>query len=176
MKRVIIESPYAGDVAVNTAYAQACLLDSLRRGEAPLASHLLYTQVLDDTIKDDRELGITAGIAWGEVADLVAVYTDRGVSPGMKFGIAMHQDRGLTIEYRMLSVPDPLPCPRCGEPCASVEATGPHWVDDPEQSPWSATVQKVRARKVEGIVTHADGEQCFVLDVTPLLRSVFQSK
>ncbi len=32
---IIIETPYSGDVEANTAYARYCLLDSLRRGEAP---------------------------------------------------------------------------------------------------------------------------------------------
>ena len=45
---VVIETPYSRDVEANTEYARACLLDSLRRGEAPIASHLLHTQVLDD--------------------------------------------------------------------------------------------------------------------------------
>jgi len=30
---------YSGDVETNTAYARACLLDSPRRGEAPIALH-----------------------------------------------------------------------------------------------------------------------------------------
>ena len=52
MKLVILESPFAGDVKRNTAYARAALRDSLLRGEAPIASHLLYTQdgVLDDAL------------------------------------------------------------------------------------------------------------------------------
>ena len=67
MKRVILESPYAGDVERNVAYARACLRDSLLRGEAPIASHLLYTQpgVLDDQIPEERQMGIDAGLAWG---------------------------------------------------------------------------------------------------------------
>jgi hypothetical protein len=44
MKLVIIESPYAGEVEANVAYARACMRDSLGHGEAPIASHLLYTQ------------------------------------------------------------------------------------------------------------------------------------
>ena len=46
MRFVIVESPYAGDVAANVEYARAAVADCLRRGEAPFASHLLYT--LDD--------------------------------------------------------------------------------------------------------------------------------
>lgn len=44
MKLVIVESPYAGDVKTNVAYARAAIRDCLMRGEAPYASHLLYTQ------------------------------------------------------------------------------------------------------------------------------------
>lgn len=64
MRRVIIESPYAGDVELNAQYARECLRDSLTRGEAPIASHLLYTQpgVLDDAVPRERALGIEAGL------------------------------------------------------------------------------------------------------------------
>lgn len=45
---VTIESPYRGDtpeqIAANIEFARACVADSLRRGESPFASHLLYTQ------------------------------------------------------------------------------------------------------------------------------------
>lgn len=84
MKKVIIESPFAGDVKRNIEYAKLCLKDSLNRGEAPFASHLLYTQVLNDEISEERELGIKAGFEWGNVADLRAFYIDYGISPGMK--------------------------------------------------------------------------------------------
>ena len=49
---VLLESPYAGDIEANLSYARACMRDCFERGEAPFASHLLYTQmgVLDDTI------------------------------------------------------------------------------------------------------------------------------
>src|SRR5690606_21487830 len=40
-RRVIVESPYAGDVETHVAYARAALRDCLSRGEAPIASHLL---------------------------------------------------------------------------------------------------------------------------------------
>jgi hypothetical protein len=102
MKRVVVESPYAGEVDDNAAYARACLLDCLRRGEAPFASHLLYIQVLDDAKPGERQLGIAAGLAWGACADLVAVYIDRGVSSGMRRGIEDATERGIPIEERRL--------------------------------------------------------------------------
>ena len=104
MRRVILKSPYAGDIATNVDYARACLRDCLQRGEAPLASHLLYTQpdVLDNSIAEERELGIRAGLTWGEVAEVTVVYVDRGVSAGMKKGIAAAEAAGRTVEYRRI--------------------------------------------------------------------------
>lgn len=101
---VIVESPYAGDVVRNVAYARACLRDSLRRGEAPLASHLLYTQpgVLDDDKLDERAQGIAAGLEWGTAGDMTAVYTDLGISRGMELGIAAAQADARPIERRQL--------------------------------------------------------------------------
>lgn len=43
---VIIESPYAGDVARNVKYARLALCDSIARGEAPIAFHLVYPETL----------------------------------------------------------------------------------------------------------------------------------
>lgn len=108
MKLVIIESPYAGDVEANVEYARRCVRDSLGRGEAPIASHLLYTQpgVLDDDIPHERQWGIDAGLAWRGVAQATVVYTDRGISRGMEYGIAAAEKSGIPIEYRALGVPD----------------------------------------------------------------------
>lgn len=104
MKLVIVESPLAGDVTRNLRYARAAVRDCLTRGESPIASHICYTQpgVLDDALPAERELGITAGLAWSRVAELVAVYTDLGISSGMRRGIAVHQANGVPVEYRTL--------------------------------------------------------------------------
>jgi hypothetical protein len=104
VRLVIVESPYAGDVERNVAYAKACMADCLRRGEAPLASHLLYTQILDDMLPEERALGINAGLVWAVQADATVVYTDRGTSRGMEYGIAHAEKHGRPIEYRTLSV------------------------------------------------------------------------
>ena len=102
MRLVLIESPFAGDIARNVLYARACMIDCLQRGEAPFASHLLYTQILDDSRADHRALGIRAGLEWGKAAESTVVYEDRGVSPGMKIGIRVAIEAGRRVEYRRL--------------------------------------------------------------------------
>lgn len=102
MRRVVIESPFAGNVARNRKYLRAAMLDSLRRGEAPFASHALYTQYLDDLKPEERKLGMEAGFAWGEVADAVVVYDDLGISGGMQTGVDVARGRGQAVEFRRL--------------------------------------------------------------------------
>jgi hypothetical protein len=102
MNIVCVESPYAGNVKKNRKYAQACMLDSLLRGEAPIASHLLYTQVLNDNFQRDRQLGIEAGLTLAEKADKTVVYTDHGISKGMEYGIARAITSNRPVEYRSI--------------------------------------------------------------------------
>jgi hypothetical protein len=100
--RVVIESPYAGDIEKNVDYARKCMRDSLKREECPIASHLLYTQkgILDDSNPIERELGIKAGFKWGYLAEKIAVYQDLGISIGMKNAIYFYQSLDIPIEYR----------------------------------------------------------------------------
>ena len=125
MRLVIIETPYSspldedksfpGTSEANLRYARACMADSIRRGEAPFASHLLYTQlgILDDTSPEQRDLGMCCGAAWvrhlAEWRDpvkawgpLCAVYTDLGLTSGMKHGIQLASARGIKIVFRSL--------------------------------------------------------------------------
>ncbi len=88
MRLVIIESPYAGNIALNLAYGRAAMRDCLERGEAPYASHLLYTQqgVLRDEDAAERTWGIGAGFHWRRAAHATVFYVDLGVSTGMLHG------------------------------------------------------------------------------------------
>lgn len=119
MKRVVIESPLKGQVPTwcprwlapvferygrwkNKRYAMRCVLDSLSRGEAPYASHLFFDRpgMLDDSDDVQRRLGMEAGFAWGEAAELRAVYIDRGVSSGMQLGLQRAEQLGQAYEIR----------------------------------------------------------------------------
>ena len=101
---VNIESPYAGNVEENIKYARRCMLDCLRRGEYPIASHLLYTQggILDYTIPEERELGIRASFALKKLAHNTIVYVDRGISSEMEKGIALANWHDRYVEIRKL--------------------------------------------------------------------------
>ena len=109
MRLVILESPYAASdtrtIEENVAYARACAADCLRKGEAPMVSHLLYTQpgILRDEVPGERTLGIDAGLAWGKVADATVVYTDHGLSSGMRMGIMRARLAERPVEYRRLT-------------------------------------------------------------------------
>ncbi len=108
LRRVIIESPFAAnndeERGKNIDYARAAVRDSVLRGEAPLASHLLFTQpgILRDEDRAERAIGMQAGFAWTPYAEAVAVYTDRGISSGMKAGMTRATGLGIPIEYRTL--------------------------------------------------------------------------
>ena len=104
MKRVIIESPYAGNVWRNKTYLRQAIRDCLMRDEAPFASHGLYPGALDDDDPYERDLGIDAGFVWHECAELVAVYMDLGISPGMQRGIDNAIKIGKPLDYRSLGV------------------------------------------------------------------------
>lgn len=80
----IVESPFAGDVERNRGYALRCCADCLARGEVPYASHVFFTQFLQDLQPQERELGLTAGYAFWRGANKVAFYVDLGMSGGME--------------------------------------------------------------------------------------------
>ncbi len=103
MELVILESPYAeGDTPTNIEYAREAMLDCLNRGESPMVSHLLFTQVLDDKDPLERDKGMIAGLHWYRVASKSVVYTDFGISRGMEKGIQWAETFGVPIEYRQL--------------------------------------------------------------------------
>lgn len=111
----IIESPFAPDktrpevfhapqLEQNISYVRAALRDCLQRGEAPYASHALYTLpgVLDDSTPAERSTGMRAGFSWGSVGDLRAVYADLGVTSGMQAGIDRAVSDLQSVEIRHL--------------------------------------------------------------------------
>ena len=106
MRLVIIESPLAASTHLtqeqNVVYAKLALFDSILRGEAPLASHLLYPLVLDDTVPSERDIGKHMGWEWFRAATLIAFYTDLGMSPGMTEALDHVIKHHLKHEFRRI--------------------------------------------------------------------------
>lgn len=116
MRKVTIESPLAPqgerygsgedelkkEFEENVEYAKCAMLDCFTRGEAPFASHLLYPQVLDDADKAQRRAGMRAGLHISDAMDAHVVYTDLGISRGMKSGIARAEKNGKDVEMRTM--------------------------------------------------------------------------
>jgi hypothetical protein len=111
---VVVESPFMGKGRtwltrrwsgwLNKRYARAAVRDCILRGEAPFASHLLYTQpgILRDEDPLERRLGIDVGHEFMRFAGRVVVYTDRGVSRGMEEGMVRARAAGLPVIRRSL--------------------------------------------------------------------------
>jgi hypothetical protein len=105
MKRVILESPYAGDIVMNELYGELCMHDCIvNHNESPYASHLLYTRdnVLRDHIPEERKLGIAAGFFWRECAQKTVFYVDLGMTKGMEEGVEDCKAKGHPYEIRGL--------------------------------------------------------------------------
>lgn len=106
MQLVVIESPFKGkndeQRALYKFYLAAAMLDSLRRGEAPFASHALYPQFLDDNIPEHRALGLACGKRFLACCELVAFYVDHGISPGMQEALDYASKYNIHHEFRYL--------------------------------------------------------------------------
>ena len=99
---VILESPYRGGDPKYKRYLERCIADSIARGEAPFASHKMYTEALDDAVREQRELGMALGFVWRRSARRTVVYEDYGVSPGMQEGIDDATAIGQEVERRLI--------------------------------------------------------------------------
>lgn len=104
---VFIASPFSSlgspnGRSINLIYAKACLLDSLAKGECPLLPHLTFPELFDDDIDEERTLGIRLGCYWLAKAHQLLVYTDLGISAGMKEEIECASRCGVPITFRSI--------------------------------------------------------------------------
>ena len=80
--KVYVASAYAGDIAGNTARAVQYCRFAIEKGYLPIASHLLYPQVLSDAVPAERELGLLFGLALLATCQECWFFGD--LSPGME--------------------------------------------------------------------------------------------
>lgn len=97
-KMVYVASRYAGDIPANKAAAVRCCRQVIAEGHMPVASHLLYPQLLNDNDPEERELGLTFGLALLGLCDEVWVYGEP--SPGMEREIEEAKQLGKPIQHR----------------------------------------------------------------------------
>ena len=97
-KMVYVASRYAGDIPANTAAAVRCCRQVIDEGFMPIASHLLYPQMLKDDDPEERELGLAFGLALLGMCDEVWVYGEP--SPGMNHEIQEAKRLGKPVRYR----------------------------------------------------------------------------
>lgn len=104
----IIESPYNSPTAEglirNRNYLNACIIDSIERGEVPFAAHGFYTQFLNDRIPHARSTGFRLGRTFYHLAERVVFYKDLGESPGMVEGRLFAKKLGLATEDRLIGM------------------------------------------------------------------------
>ena len=80
-RKVYVASRYAGNVEANVKAAARYCRQVIDRGYMPVASHLLYPQILHDDDPAERELGMLFGLALLRDCDEVWVFGE--VSPGV---------------------------------------------------------------------------------------------
>jgi hypothetical protein len=113
---VLIESPYVGNPDA-LRYLACCLLDSIRRGEAPIASHTIYPLALPEHCeaydgRTGREIGLDCRDNLSNLRHVddagapqfvpCVCYLDLGVTTGMLRGGSYLTPRQLTGEAKRI--------------------------------------------------------------------------
>ena len=83
MKKVYICSRYRGDVDRNVRSAKRYCLFAVTKGYLPIAPHLFFTRFLDDSIPEQRELGIQMGLELLDLCDEIWVFGNE-ITEGME--------------------------------------------------------------------------------------------
>ncbi|ERI89945.1 hypothetical protein HMPREF1982_04211 [Clostridiales bacterium oral taxon 876 str. F0540] len=81
-KLIYICSPYAGDIEKNVEFAKAACRYAMWQNCTPVAVHLLYPQLLDDSDLVQRQIGIRMGLRVLEAVDELWLCGSR-ISEGM---------------------------------------------------------------------------------------------
>lgn len=108
--KVIIESPYSAkpgyDIGDNLRFARNVCMYAIFQGRNPFASHLFYTQFLDDSDPVARSLGIQLGLQWAETADEVwfCLRPDEEMTRGMEYAFEYYQRHNEKTKWKPLTM------------------------------------------------------------------------
>ncbi len=97
MKLIYVCSPYAGDIDANVRFAKDACRFVMRKGHAFFAPHLLYPTILDDSIMDERKLGMNMGLLMLRKCDELWVFGSR-ISSGMQAEIEEASQLGIPVK------------------------------------------------------------------------------
>ena len=100
-RKAYIVSPYAGDVEKNTKDTVRYCRYAVKQGYIPVAAHLIYPQILDDRVPEERAMGLMFGLSLLDMCDEVWIFARRDaegqyiLSDGMKKEYAEAAGKGL---------------------------------------------------------------------------------
>lgn len=85
-------------------YIRMCIRDCLVREEIPWASHVMFawTEALYDDDPEQRAEGLAVAKQMSKRCDLIAVYSDLGVTSGMREVLTFAAFQGKKIEHRKI--------------------------------------------------------------------------
>lgn len=98
MKLVYICSPLRGDIERNISSANRYCWFAATQSAVPIAPHIMFTGFLDDTILDERQMGMRLGRELLSRCDELWVFGDR-LSAGMEDELKAAQQMKLPIRY-----------------------------------------------------------------------------
>ena len=96
-RKIYVASKYAGDEEKNVKNAIGYCRRVIEQGHMPLASHLLYPQMLDDMNPEERKMGQMFGMALLGICDEVWVFGE--ISSGMAEEIREAKTMKKTLRY-----------------------------------------------------------------------------
>ncbi len=95
---VFICSPYAGQIEKNIENARKYSRIAADRGFLPVAPHLLFPQFLDDSLEEDRQLGMFMGLVLLTKCAEIWVFGSE-VTNGMSVEIDKAIQRDMPVRY-----------------------------------------------------------------------------
>jgi hypothetical protein len=109
MRLAFIVSPYRADdhtVAEHEEIARRMCEYARRRGYTPIAPHLLFPQILDDAVPEERDAGMAFGLSILESMrcyseywiDTVFVYASHNITTGMACEMKLAYANGVRVE------------------------------------------------------------------------------
>jgi hypothetical protein len=87
-----------GDIETNVRRAHGYCRFVIQKGALPLAPHAIFTAFLDDTIPQERQLGMALGIELLKRLDELWVFGKR-ITEGMRAEIEVAEKRNIHIRY-----------------------------------------------------------------------------